>query len=50
MGTEKMIKNLPYIDERLHNYLGGILTEESANLIKTYSSFDAEVILEGYRP
>lgn len=50
MGTDKMIKNLPYIDERLHNYLGGIRAEESANLIKTYSSFDAEVILEGYRP
>ncbi|CAH2716942.1 tRNA-specific adenosine deaminase [Neobacillus rhizosphaerae] len=39
-----------YIKKRLHNYLGGVLAEESAQILKTYSPFMAEVVLNGRRP
>lgn len=50
MQMEPFIHSNPYIKERLYNYIGGILQEESANLIKTYSPFMAEVVLHGNRP
>ncbi|MFF2449473.1 nucleoside deaminase [Neobacillus sp. NPDC058068] len=39
-----------YINKRLHHYLGGVLAEESAEILKTYSPFMAEVVLTGRRP
>lgn len=44
------IDSNPYIEKRLHNYLGGVLAEESAQILKTYSPFMAEVVLNGRKP
>jgi len=38
-----------YIKKRVHNYLGGVLKEESTEILKTYSPFMAEVVLTGGR-
>lgn len=47
MNMGSFIHSNPYIKERLHNYLGGVLEEESINIIRTHSPFVAKVILEG---
>jgi tRNA(adenine34) deaminase len=39
-----------YIKKRVHNYLSGVLDEESTQLLKIYSPFMAEVVLTGRRP
>ncbi len=50
MNMKPFINSNPYIKERLHNYLGGVLREESVEIIKKHSPFMAEVILNGNRP
>ncbi|MGG3468669.1 nucleoside deaminase [Neobacillus pocheonensis] len=50
MDMEHFIDSTIYIKKRLHNYVGGILSEESAQILKTYSPFMAEVVLNGHRP
>ncbi|MEQ2525235.1 nucleoside deaminase [Robertmurraya yapensis] len=50
MKMELFINSNPYIKERLYHYMGGILQDESSKLIKTYSPFMAEVVLNGTRP
>lgn len=50
MSMEHFIQSNPYIQNRLHHYIGGILQDDSAEIIKTYSPFMAEVILNGKKP
>lgn len=50
MEMARFIDHNHYIKKRLHHYLGGVLAEESTQLLKTYSPFMAEVVLNGRRP
>jgi tRNA(adenine34) deaminase len=50
LDMDHFIHSTPYIKKRLHNYLGGVLAEESGRIVKTYSPFMAEVILNGRKP
>lgn len=50
MKMAYFIDSNPYIKKRVHNYLGGVLAEESTQLLKTYSPFMAEVVLNGRHP
>jgi tRNA(adenine34) deaminase len=50
LDMSHFINSNPYIKKRLHNYLGGVLVEESTQQLKTYSPFMAEVVFHGYRP
>jgi tRNA(adenine34) deaminase len=50
MDMAQFIESNPYIKKRLHNYLGGVLKAESTKILKTYSPFMAEVVLNGRKP
>jgi tRNA(adenine34) deaminase len=50
MNMEHFINSNPYIMNRLHHYLAGVLREESATIIKTYSPFMTEVVFNGRKP
>ena len=50
MDMAHFIDSNTYIKKRLHNYMNGILSDESANLLKKYSPFMAEVVLNGHKP
>lgn len=50
MDMVHFVDTNPYIKKRLHTYQGGILAEESIHILKTYSPFMAEVVLNGRRP
>ncbi|MEH7072943.1 nucleoside deaminase [Neobacillus drentensis] len=50
MDMAHFIDSNSYLKKRLHHYQGGILSDESANLLKKYSSFMAEVVLNGRKP
>lgn len=50
MNMEQFINSNPYIKARLHHYLGGILQEESEEIIRTYSPFMTEVVINGRKP
>ncbi|MEH7095357.1 nucleoside deaminase [Neobacillus vireti] len=50
MEMDQFIENVPYIKKRLHQYVGGTLAEESKLLLKSYSPFMAEVVLNGQKP
>jgi tRNA(adenine34) deaminase len=50
LNMAQFIDSTPYIKKRLHHYLGGVLVEESAHLLKSYSPFMAEVVLNGRKP
>lgn len=47
METKQMISNTDYLKKRVHNYIGGVLAEESLNLLKKYDPQTAEVALYG---
>jgi tRNA(adenine34) deaminase len=44
------IDSITYIQKRLQHYMGGVLREESTYILKKYSPFMAEVVLNGRRP
>jgi len=50
LDMDHFIDSTPYIKKRLNNYLGGVMAEESTHLLKTYSPFMAEVVLNGKKP
>ena len=50
MEMVHFIESNSYIKKRLHNYTSGILREESTKLLKKYSPFMAEVVLNGRKP
>jgi tRNA(adenine34) deaminase len=50
MNMEHFIHSNPYIKARLHHYVGGMLRDDSAEIIKAYSSFMAEVVIKGRKP
>lgn len=47
METKQMISCTDYLKKRVHNYIGGVLAEESLHLSKTYTPLTAEVALYG---
>lgn len=49
MNMKPFINSNPYIKDRIHNYLSGVLYEESLNILKKYSPEDAEIMLKGKR-
>ncbi|WP_053074931.1 nucleoside deaminase [Ornithinibacillus californiensis] len=49
MNMKPFIRSNPYIEKRVHKYLGGVLAEESVEILKRYSPEMAEVILHGRR-
>ncbi|WP_052345690.1 nucleoside deaminase [Paucisalibacillus sp. EB02] len=49
MNMKPFIQSNPYIEKRIHNYLGGILAERSIELLKMYSPETAEVVLHGHK-
>lgn len=49
MNMKPFIDSNPYIKNRLHNYLGGIMDKESYDIIRKYSPSDAEIILKGVK-
>ncbi|MEG0772550.1 nucleoside deaminase [Clostridium sp.] len=49
MNMNPFIESNPYIKDRLHNYLGGVLMQESLDVINSYFPFMAKVILEGIK-
>jgi tRNA(adenine34) deaminase len=50
LDMDHFIDSTPYINNRLHHYLGGVLVDDSTNILKTYSPFMAEVVLKGRKP
>ncbi|SFA69803.1 MULTISPECIES: nucleoside deaminase [unclassified Bacillus (in: firmicutes)] len=50
MNMTTIIESNPYIKNRLHHYIGGILEEESINLLNTYDPLTAGVVLTGKLP
>jgi tRNA(adenine34) deaminase len=50
LDMAQFIDSSTYIKNRLHHYHGGVMAEESAQLLKTHSPFMAEVVLNGRRP
>jgi tRNA(adenine34) deaminase len=50
MDMAHFVDSNTYIKKRLHNYLGGVSAEESVQILKTYSPFMAEVVLNGRIP
>lgn len=50
LDMAQFIASNTYIKTRLNNYLGGVLAEESTQILQTYSPFMAEVVLNGRRP
>ncbi|MFD2044284.1 nucleoside deaminase [Ornithinibacillus salinisoli] len=49
MDMEPFIASNPYIKQRVHNYVGGVLEDESIDILKRYSPEAAEVVLHGQR-
>ena len=50
MDMAHFIDSNTYIKKRFHNYLSGVLSDESTKILKKYSPFMAEVVLNGRRP
>ncbi|WML57656.1 nucleoside deaminase [Neobacillus sp. PS2-9] len=50
MEMAQFIDSSTYIKKRLHHYLGGVLAEESSQILKTHSPFMAEIVLKGKIP
>jgi tRNA(adenine34) deaminase len=50
MNMEQFINSNLYMKARLHHYQGGILKEESEEIIRTYSPFMTEVVINGRKP
>ncbi|MEH7440245.1 nucleoside deaminase [Neobacillus drentensis] len=50
MNMAQFINSSTYIKKRLLHYHGGVLAEESSQILKTHSPFMAEVILNGRIP
>ncbi|MUK89813.1 nucleoside deaminase [Ornithinibacillus sp. L9] len=49
MNMKPFIASNPYIEKRVHNYVGGILADESLRILKKYSPEAAEVVLHGQK-
>lgn len=49
MNMKPYIDSNPYLKKRVHNYLSGVLTEESFSILKKYAPDDAEIIMNGIR-
>lgn len=47
MNMKPFISSNPYIEKRVHSYLGGVLADESVRILKEYSVETAEVVLHG---
>ncbi|WP_010098230.1 nucleoside deaminase [Ornithinibacillus scapharcae] len=47
MNMKPFIASNPYIEKRVHSYLGGVLANDSVRILKAYSAEAAEVILHG---
>jgi tRNA(adenine34) deaminase len=50
MDMAHFIDSNTYIQKRLHNYVSGVLRDESTKILKKHSPFMAEVVLNGRRP
>lgn len=50
MDMAHFIDSNTYIQKRLHNYVSGVLRDESTIILKKFSPFMAEVVLNGRRP
>jgi tRNA(adenine34) deaminase len=50
MDLAHFIESNAYIQKQLHNYMCGVLRDESTKILKKYSPFMAEVVLNGRRP
>ncbi|SES98966.1 tRNA(adenine34) deaminase [Oceanobacillus limi] len=48
MNMKPFIESNPYIKQRVHHYIGGVLEEESVKILKKYSPESAEVVLNGH--
>jgi tRNA(adenine34) deaminase len=49
MNTKGFIQSNPYLKNRVHNYVNGILENESIALLQKYAPEDAQIILTGMR-
>ena len=49
MNTKMFIESHPYLKSRVHNYIPGILANESIALLQKYSPEDARIVLTGQR-
>jgi tRNA(adenine34) deaminase len=49
MNMKPFIQSNPYISSRIHNYIPGILENESIAILKKYTPEDARIILTGIR-
>ena len=47
MDTKQMISHTDYLNKRVYNYIGGVLAEESLNLLKMYDPLTADLALYG---
>ena len=47
MNMRPFIQSNPYIEKRVHNYLGEVLADESLNILNRYSPETANVIVYG---
>lgn len=47
MNMRPFIDSNPYIKKRIHNYLSGILAEESIEIINKYDPEDGKIIMNG---
>ncbi|MFD1017641.1 nucleoside deaminase [Thalassobacillus hwangdonensis] len=50
MAMDRFIASNPYIEKRIHTYESGILEDKSQHLLKTYSPYMAEVVINGRKP
>jgi tRNA(adenine34) deaminase len=50
MDMAHFIDSNTYIQKRRHNYVSGVLCDESITILKKYSPLMAEVVLNGHRP
>src|SRR5690625_4479167 len=47
MYTKQMISSADYLQKRVYNYIGGVLAEESLQLLKSYDTLTADLALYG---
>lgn len=47
MNMKPFINSNPYIKDRIHNYLGGVLEKESIDILMAYSPEDVEIMTKG---
>jgi tRNA(adenine34) deaminase len=49
MNTKVFIQSNPYMKSRVHNYISGILADESISILQKYSPEDARILLTRQR-